>query len=73
MVYPNPTEEKLMINSEHAMQNISIYNLVGQQIKTIQINAKSREINIKNLSEGTYILNLKLLNGASVSRMIVKK
>jgi hypothetical protein len=73
MVYPNPTEEKLMINSEHAMQNISIYNLVGQQIKTIQINAKSREINIGNLSEGTYILNLKLLNGASVSRMIVKK
>ena len=72
-VYPNPTEEKLIINSEHAMQKISIYNLVGQQIKTIQINAKSREINIGNLSEGTYILNLKLSNGASISRMIVKK
>ncbi|MDC1227116.1 CotH kinase family protein [Algibacter sp.] len=72
-VYPNPTEEKLIINSEHAMQKISIYNLVGQQINTIQINAKSREINIGNLSEGTYILNLKLSNGASISRMIVKK
>ncbi|WP_245925647.1 CotH kinase family protein [Algibacter marinivivus] len=72
-IYPNPAEEKMMINSEKTIQNISIYNLVGQQIKTLLVNAKTKEINIKNLSEGTYILNLKLLSGENISRMFIKK
>ncbi|MGB5417237.1 CotH kinase family protein [Algibacter sp.] len=72
-IYPNPTEDRLMVNSQETIQHISIFNLLGQEIKTFQINANSREINIGNLDVGTYILNLKLTNGSSASRMIVKK
>ncbi len=72
-VYPNPAEEKLIINSEQTIQKITVFNLLGQQIKTFQVNFKSGEINISELNKGAYFLNLKLIDGASVSTKIFKK
>ena len=71
-VYPNPAKEKLMINSEQTIQKIAIFNLLGQQIKTFQVNFKAGEINISELSKGIYFLNLKLINGGSISTKIFK-
>jgi hypothetical protein len=72
IVYPNPAEEKLMINSEQTIQKIAIFNLLGQQIKTFQVNFKSGEINISELSKGIYFLNSKFKNGNSISTKIFK-
>jgi hypothetical protein len=72
-VYPNPTDEKLKINSEQTIQEIVIFNLLGQQIKTFQVHVKSVEINIRELKKGMYLLNLKLIDGARVSTKIFKK
>jgi len=72
IIYPNPAEEKLMINSEQTIQKIAIFNLLGQQIKTFQVNFKSGEINISELSKGIYFLNLKFKNGNSISTKIFK-
>jgi hypothetical protein len=72
IVYPNPAEEKLMINSEQTIQKIAIFNLLGQQIKTFQVNFKSGEINVSELSKGIYFLNLKFKNGNSISTKIFK-
>ena len=71
-VYPNPAKEKLMIRAEKIIQEISIFNLLGQQIKTVQVNFKSGGINISELKKGMYILNIKLLDGASVSTKFFK-
>ena len=71
-VYPNPAKEKLMIRAEKIIQEISIFNLLGQQIKTFQVNFKSGGINISELKKGMYILNIKLLEGASVSTKFFK-
>jgi hypothetical protein len=71
-VYPNPAEEKLMIRAEKIIQEISIFNLLGQQIKTFQVNFKSGGINISELKKGMYILNIKLLDGARVSTKFFK-
>jgi len=71
-VYPNPAEEKLMINSEQTIQEITIFNLLGQQIKTFQVSFKSGEINISELNTGIYFLNLKFINDARISTEIFK-
>jgi hypothetical protein len=71
-VYPNPAEEKLMIRAEKIIQEISIFNLLGQQIKTFQVNFKSGGINISELKKGMYILNIKLLDGANISTKFFK-
>jgi len=71
-VYPNPTEEKLKIDSEQTIQKITVFNLLGQQIKKFQVNFKSGEISIGELNKGLYFLKLKLVNGLSVSTKILK-
>jgi hypothetical protein len=71
-VYPNPVKEKLMITSKQTIQKISIFNLLGQQVKTLQVNFKSGEINIGKLNKGVYFLNLQLINGARISTKIFK-
>jgi hypothetical protein len=71
-VYPNPVEEKLMITSKQTIQKISIFNLLGQQVKTLQVNFKSGEVNISKLNKGMYFLNLQLINGARISTKIFK-
>jgi hypothetical protein len=72
-VYPNPAAEKLMINSEQIIREIVVFNLLGQQIKTFQVNFKSGEINISKLNKGMYFLNLKLIDDTSISMKIIKK
>jgi len=72
-IYPNPAEEKLIINSKQIIQKIVLFNLLGQQIKMFQVNFKSGEINISELNMGAYILNMELINGTSISTMVLKK
>ena len=72
-VYPNPVEDKLKISSEQTIQKITIFNLLGQELRATKVNFKSGEIDISALHKGAYFLNLKLINGASVSATIFKQ
>ncbi|WP_392347053.1 CotH kinase family protein [uncultured Polaribacter sp.] len=72
-VYPNPTKEKLTITSKQILEEIIIYNPLGQQIKTFQVNFKKGEINISALQKGMYFLSLKGLNGVQFSTKIFKE
>ncbi len=72
-VYPNPAENKLSINSKEIIEKITIFNLLGQEIRAYKVNFKSGKIDISALHKGAYFLNLKLINGISVSKMIFKQ
>lgn len=72
-VYPNPAKEKVTIKSKETIKEITIFNMLGQQIKTFDVNLKSTEINVSELNKGIYYLNLKLINGNLISTKIIKK
>jgi hypothetical protein len=72
-VYPNPAKEKVRVTSKQIIQEIIIFNPLGQKIKTYKVNLKSTEINISELNKGIYFLNLKLINGGIISTRIIKK
>ena len=72
-VYPNPTKEKLTITSKQILEEIIIFNPLGQQIKTFQVNFKTGSINISNLKKGMYFLILKGINGEQFSTKIFKE
>ena len=72
-VYPNPTKEKLTITSKQILEEIIIFNPLGQQIKTFQVNFKTGEINISDLQTGMYFLSLKGINGIQFSTKIFKE
>ena len=72
-IYPNPATEKLTLNSAQEIKKITIFNLLGQQIKTFKVNFKSGEINISELKKGIYFLKLKTIDNANISFKFLKK
>jgi surface protein len=54
-IYPNPTNDKLFIQGLSSSSRVSIYNVLGQLVLSQTI---SEEIDVKQLSEGIYILKI---------------
>ena len=69
-VYPNPTANKLYLNSRKAIKKISLFNIVGEKI--LSFNSDQKEINISNFSRGIYILKIQFKDHKSLVRKIIK-
>lgn len=70
MIYPNPVEDQLTIDFDLIeIQKINILDLTGKNIKTI---IPTRTIDVNNLSEGIYILQLETKKNIAHSRFVKK-
>ena len=60
MVYPNPANDYITVGVTNGTRvgTVSIYNLSGVLVKVADINGEEREINISDLSAGTYIISV---------------
>ena len=72
-VSPNPTSDKLRISAAQTLKKITVFNPLGQKIKTFQVNFKIGEINISELKKGMYFLNLKGDDGMEATAKVIKK
>jgi hypothetical protein len=52
---PNPTKDIVNFSAENTIDDITIYNLLGQAVLSKQVNAKDFTLDMSNLSTGTYI------------------
>lgn len=62
VVYPNPAKEMVTIqlkNSSETLRKITVYDLIGKQIKTVSGNSTQQStINIGELSNGVYMIEI---------------
>lgn len=78
LLSPNPTKGlvsiKLNSNSDVSLSNnINVYNNSGVLVLTIPSQSKNQlEIDLNNLSIGTYLIHIHLNNGTSISKTIIK-
>ncbi len=56
-VYPNPGKDVLFIDFDDKITTISIYDISGKLIKTIQ-NTNTRKVDIGDLDNGTYLIKV---------------
>ncbi|WP_084681355.1 T9SS type A sorting domain-containing protein [Chryseobacterium soli] len=68
-VYPNPTNGILYIKADAAIESVSVINVVGERIKA---EFSNNQIDMQSLPGGVYIIELKLKNGQSISKKIIK-
>lgn len=65
-IYPNPAQEIINIESEENIDQVSIYNMLGQPVylsNTIQKSRlKTKQIDISLLDAGTYVMLIKSVN-----------
>lgn len=61
-IYPNPTSGILTIQNDNKLklQNVQVYSVTGQLIKTFKLdqNAKNSTIDISSFAKGTYIVKV---------------
>lgn len=69
-MYPNPTNNYLNISSDNIISKVSIYNILGKQVKNIQINEKSKNIDVSNLSKGVYMIKYTVDNTVGSSKFM---
>lgn len=58
--YPNPTSDRIFLNSLNNIEKVSILNMLGQRVMETKIDATTSEINTSELAVGTYLLEVKI-------------
>lgn len=69
-IYPNPAKDMLTIQSEENIQEVNIYNVMGQKVKDLHVGTNHISVDIANLSKGMYIIQITTQNGKSVKKFI---
>ncbi len=65
-IYPNPTQDILVIDGAPQGQTIRVYNMQGQILTSVLTDGLNTEINVANLQQGTYLLQI----GAEIVKII---
>ncbi|MEE1323046.1 MAG: T9SS type A sorting domain-containing protein [Bacteroidales bacterium] len=58
LLYPNPAKERLYINTSIPIKQMTICNLLGQEIQKYNMTEKTSSIDISGLKEGVYFVKL---------------
>jgi hypothetical protein len=56
--YPNPVKDVLNLSYSKNITNVAVYNLLGQQIIVKTVNGNQSQIDMSNLSNGTYMVKV---------------
>ncbi|MEW5675765.1 T9SS type A sorting domain-containing protein [Flavobacterium enshiense] len=71
-VYPNPVKDMLNISYASEITSVEIFNMIGQRVALKSIGSTHGEMNISNLTAGTYIVKV-TSEGLTKSIKIVKE
>ena len=72
-IAPNPAISEISIKSEEMFSQINIYSTQGNIVYTEQLNANESTISINELNEGLYIVQIRLSNGKTINKRIIKQ
>lgn len=72
-LYYNRLSGELNVSHSNAMENLQVYSISGNLVKTIKTNAKQLKINIADLPDGIYLVRVQDETRKIVSEKIVKR
>jgi hypothetical protein len=70
LLYPNPAKERLYINTSLPIKELTICNLLGQEIQKYNMTEKTSSIDIRGLKEGVYFVKLSTEKGVYATKII---
>ncbi|MCF8349230.1 MAG: T9SS type A sorting domain-containing protein [Bacteroidales bacterium] len=72
-LYPNPVKDNVMIDSEEAILEVSIFDVYGKVVTNLPV-ASQRQVQVKteNLPSGLYILRINLAGGEVIAHKFIK-
>ncbi len=71
-LFPNPTSELLMVESDITVNNYEVYNIVGEMLMSKPVGEKCFNVNVSELPVGTYLIKM-TSEGLVQTQRFVKK
>ncbi|WEK68651.1 MAG: T9SS type A sorting domain-containing protein [Candidatus Chryseobacterium colombiense] len=68
-IYPNPTKDILNIKVDSFIDAVNVTNMVGQRIN---VQFSNNQVNLQGFPNGVYIVEVKLKNGQTISKKVIK-
>ena len=72
-IYPNPANGLLNINSKQKINTVSVYNMIGNLVMVKNIYNSQSILEIENLTNGVYFIQLNLNDGSLLNSKFIKK
>ena len=70
-LYPNPTTDKVTLhNAQYMMDNVDIFDIYGNLLRTISVNNTSASIDMSSFTTGTYMLRIYTSNGSTTVKVV---
>ncbi len=69
-LYPNPASNVLNIEATADVQNISVYNLLGQEVMNRQTSGTSVSLDVSSLNAGVYVIKTMIDGNISSTKFI---
>ena len=73
-VYPNPFHESISITSSDNIENINVYNLIGEKVYSKQFSSNGQvsnlNVDLNSLESGIYMLSVKTNNSRETYRLV---
>lgn len=70
-VYPNPVVDVLTISSNEIVQNVNVYNILGQLVNQVTPNVASPTVDFSTLKSGVYFVEV-TINGQVQTVQVIK-
>ncbi len=70
--YPNPVNDNLTLFAQKNIENVSVYNLLGQEVLRATPNAINTDVNMSELQSGAYFVKVSI-NGNTETVKIIKE
>jgi len=71
-IYPNPATDKVSIESESTLKNISIFNINGQKVYEMALDQNNVDLNVDQLETGIYMIRLETESGSKVEKLNIR-
>ncbi len=68
--YPNPVQNTLTLNAQNTIENVTMYNMLGQEVLRATPNAVNSELDTSSLQDGTYFVKVTIANTTKTIRVI---
>jgi hypothetical protein len=72
MIFPNPVESEMTIESSHVIQNLTVINLTGEVLHYHESVGFSNRISTVDWRNGLYFILINFVNDKSITEVIVK-
>ena len=70
--YPNPVTNQLNLNAKNSIDNVQLFNLLGQKVIDEKVGATSNSLDLSHLKTGLYVMTV-TSEGRTASFKVVKK